>query len=461
MRLLVMLIAIIPCLVARQDYFFPYGTEAGDSRLTQGNDEYQEVSLPDGDSFRFFGDNYNKIYINTNGLITFDKPWPTPQTSQFLNSLPLYPDLDGDLVDDNITFAAPFWADVDTSSGRGVIYYGSTNSSSTFRRAANIVKGNFPRYSEYTPHCVIVVTWEDVSFYGHNSASEDPRNTFQTVLITDSIDSFVFFFYDKIEWTAGTTLFGNPETGIPEKDLHQAIVGFNKGDGYESFKAGIPEQREDLPLVSNINKPGSYAFQVSGEVIAQAGCSTEAETFVTYPSVGSILGGEKINLYGPCWDGSNTNETVCQFWNNDVKPSVLLQTVRGYVVDSVTAYCIPGPFPMIGEVTINVSLDGEFTDTKYGVYRVETDCGALPDVQHGSINLTMNEDKNTVALVTCDNGYALHGPGNYVCENNTWSAGQSECKEIDEENEAAITGVFGGNMIILLAITIVTLLVLQ
>ncbi|KAJ8035373.1 hypothetical protein HOLleu_22576 [Holothuria leucospilota] len=369
LRALVLLVAIIPCLAEGQDHFFPYGVEAGDSSLTPGNDEYQEVALQHGITFPFYGDDYINLYINANGLITFGKAWPTPQTGHFVNTLPLHPDLNADHIYENIICAAPFWADVDNSNGRGTIFYRSSQSSSDLGRAASTVRNNFPSFTEYTADRVIVATWELVSFYDHESTSTDPRNTFQAVLITDSVDSFVFFFYDKIEWTAGTTLFGNPETGIPDKDIHQAIVGFNKGDGYDAFEAGIPTERTDLPLVSNINQPGSYAFQVNQEEVAPAGCSNEVATFVTYPPFGSILGGEKINLYGPCWDGSNEHQMVCQFWNKAVDPPALLQTVNGSVEDQNTAYCIPEPFFLVGEVTIRVYFDGINLE-KSGVYRI-------------------------------------------------------------------------------------------
>jgi Nidogen-like len=39
-------------------------------------------------------------------------------------------------------------------------------------------------------------------------------NTFQTVLVTDNVLSFVIFIYVKLTWTTGTTGGGSPLTGL-------------------------------------------------------------------------------------------------------------------------------------------------------------------------------------------------------------------------------------------------------
>lgn len=39
-------------------------------------------------------------------------------------------------------------------------------------------------------------------------------NTFQAVLVTDNIASFVILNYDKLTWTTGITSGGDPLTGL-------------------------------------------------------------------------------------------------------------------------------------------------------------------------------------------------------------------------------------------------------
>ncbi|PIK35674.1 putative sushi domain-containing protein 2, partial [Apostichopus japonicus] len=348
--------------------FFSHGTDQGDRSLPQGNDESLEIEFPEDVLFPYYGATYSNLYIQTNGLISFNQGWPKPQTKNFLNTFPLNPDLDGDSTDEEAILIAPFWADVDTSNQRGAVHYRQTQGSEEIAHSSNIVRRNFPSFPEFMATWVFIVTWEDVSFYDHDTGSQtDPRNTFQAVLITDGKESFVFFFYDQIVWTSGTSLSGNEVTGLTDTSVHQAIIGFNRGNGYDSFIEGFPQNRLNLPQVSNINEPGSYAYQINKETIVAAGCSQGVANFVTFPAFGSILGGQKVFLYGPCWDGSNT--LTCQFWTmNDQLEH--LQTVNGTIEDQNTAYCVPNPFFRVGEVEIRVSVDGGNSFTQSGGYRI-------------------------------------------------------------------------------------------
>ena len=72
-------------------------------------------------------------------------------------------------------------------------------------------------------------------------------NTFQVVLATDAIKTFLLFLYDEINWASNET-----------------VIGFTTG---ENMQFGLPEfmSAEDilnLPKTSNVGKPGVYAFRV-------------------------------------------------------------------------------------------------------------------------------------------------------------------------------------------------------
>ena len=58
-------LSLVECQLAREG-FVPYGTDAGDTRLT-GDDEH---SPPIDFTFRFYGTQYNQIYVSTQYFLT-------------------------------------------------------------------------------------------------------------------------------------------------------------------------------------------------------------------------------------------------------------------------------------------------------------------------------------------------------------------------------------------------------
>lgn len=65
---------------------------------------------------------------------------------------------------------APFLADLDTSNGRGTIYYRQTESPTILNRVAMEVHRGFPD-ARFTPTHAVVVTWENVGAYEEGSRS--------------------------------------------------------------------------------------------------------------------------------------------------------------------------------------------------------------------------------------------------------------------------------------------------
>lgn len=77
-----------------------------------------------------------------------------------------------------------------------------------------------------------------------------------------------------------------------------------------------------------------------------------------------MFGGEKVYLNGPCW-GINQG-LKCKFLYNGNE----LHISNGTQVDRQTAYCIPEPFFMVGEIDLEVSVDDGINWMYTGVYRV-------------------------------------------------------------------------------------------
>lgn len=140
-------------------------------------------------SFNFFGDSYNKVYVNNNGNISFGTSYSSYSSTGFPSTH---------------TMIAPFWADVDTrGTGSGVVYY---------KAEANR----------------LTVIWYQVGYYARKV---DKRNTFQLIISDGSdpsigIGNNLAFYYGDMEWTTGSASGGtNGFGGVP------ATVGVNKGSG--------------------------------------------------------------------------------------------------------------------------------------------------------------------------------------------------------------------------------------
>ena len=150
-------------------------------------------------TFNYYGVNYDSLYINNNGNVSFSNP--------YYNFTPYgFPDSTFNMI-------AAFWGDVDTrdsSTLSGLVYY------------------------KITP-TALIVKWEHVGYYTYHN---DKLNTFQLIL-TDGTDPLlpagdnVGFCYGDMQWTTG-----DASSGIAGFGGSAATVGVNKGDGVNYFQVG-------------------------------------------------------------------------------------------------------------------------------------------------------------------------------------------------------------------------------
>ena len=84
-------------------------------------------------------------------------------------------------------------------------------------------------------------------------------NTFQCVLATSELESFVMFLYVDLQWTTGDFSGGLAGLGGTE-----ALAGFNAGDQINSYI--IPGSRTpsiiNITTTSNVGIPGTWIFKV-------------------------------------------------------------------------------------------------------------------------------------------------------------------------------------------------------
>ena len=77
-------------------------------------------------------------------------------------------------------------------------------------------------------------------------------NTFQCVLATSELESFVMFLYVDLQWTIG------------DYSSVEALAGFNSGDQINSYT--LPGSRTadiiNIAKTSNVGIPGTWIFKV-------------------------------------------------------------------------------------------------------------------------------------------------------------------------------------------------------
>jgi hypothetical protein len=201
-----------------------FGGAAGFGQLSQGpNDDLSSNRLDLPFAINFYGNTFDKFFINNNGNLTFRSPLGQFTPSPF----PIT----------NQPMIASYWGDVDTR-GTGAVYVATPNPST------------------------VVVTWDRVGYF---SSGTDKLNTFQTVLReradTGAGDFDIEFRYGQLEWTTGGASGGiNGLGGVP------AQAGFDAGDGVNFFT--LPGSRTsavlDLANTSNVSpaNPGLWSFAI-------------------------------------------------------------------------------------------------------------------------------------------------------------------------------------------------------
>ncbi|XP_059814006.1 nidogen-2 isoform X2 [Hypanus sabinus] len=250
----------ILCLVSaiqRKD-LFPFGSHAGDLTLQEGDDETSAV-IRLKSPLVFYDTHFNNLYVGTNGIISLQD---LPRETQY--------------VDDGFPFdfpvIAPYLSDIDTSRGRGRIYYREDDSSDTLDRAGQEIRKAFPR-SSVTPTNTFIATWENVAPYEEvtrSTPSSNRFNTFQAVLAFDESNSYAIFLYPE----DGLHFFGTrPKESYNVQIELPARVGFSRGESEytqwrrESSYYSITTNEQSVKNLyqkGNSGTRGVWAFHIGG-----------------------------------------------------------------------------------------------------------------------------------------------------------------------------------------------------
>ncbi len=143
-----------------------------DSSILDRNDDGSTPRTGLGFEVNFFGVNYDSIYVNNNGNVTFDSSLSTYVPFSLLGA--------------SRAIVAGFFGDVDTRpSGSGIVTYGP---------------------GTYNSHNAFAATWNEVGYFSHG---DDKLNTFQVVFVDRSDiaegDFDIYLRYDQIQWDTAST----------------------------------------------------------------------------------------------------------------------------------------------------------------------------------------------------------------------------------------------------------------
>ncbi|MED6239217.1 hypothetical protein ATANTOWER_003507, partial [Ataeniobius toweri] len=145
----------------RRTDLFPYGISQGDLILPEGDDETSRaLTLPR--PLYFFDSSFSQLYVATNGIISSQD---LPMEKQYVD----------DGLPTDFPVVAPFLADIDTSGGRGHIYYRVTETPSVLNRFTKEVHRGFPD-AKFTPTHAVVATWENVAAYEEQARATGASN---------------------------------------------------------------------------------------------------------------------------------------------------------------------------------------------------------------------------------------------------------------------------------------------
>ncbi|XP_065257208.1 nidogen-1 [Emys orbicularis] len=236
----------------RGGLLFPFGAERGDAELELGDDVSSlplELSTP----LRFYGSSVGSLYVATNGIIAVNEP---SKEEEYLGQFPL-----------SFGAIAPFLADLDTTDGRGKVFYREDSSPDVLQLAADHIQRGFPE-TIFDPSSVVIVTWTFVAPYhvpGEVPTLEGKRNTFQAVLASSDSSSYAVFLYPEDGLQFYSAHSKNAEEKIP------ATVGFSQAatnyylwikPGSYNTVANDEESIRNLHESSNSGRKGIWVFEI-------------------------------------------------------------------------------------------------------------------------------------------------------------------------------------------------------
>jgi hypothetical protein len=112
------------------------------------NDDESLGPIQISTSFLFFNNTFESVYVNTNGILSFNRPISQYEPGPF----PI-----NDLVG-----LAPLWCDVDTRKG-GYVYYREILNEQQLNLIGSEIRLAFSNFVNFRPTWAYVITWFEVA----------------------------------------------------------------------------------------------------------------------------------------------------------------------------------------------------------------------------------------------------------------------------------------------------------
>ncbi|KAM8878100.1 nidogen-1-like [Spinachia spinachia] len=231
---------------------FAFGAEAGDQQLPPGSDSTAE--LPLRGSLFFFHKAFDRVYINTNGLVSFDG---LPKEQEYLGKMPV-----------GFGIIAALLGDLEDSDGQGKVHFRWDSSPEVLSRTAEYVSRAFPRDEGVEPTAALVVTWENMAARGATERGDrlgTKRNTFQLVVASMESSSCAILLYPRSGLQFVSTLVGG-ENKLLEAGFNQGLVAGwfwkNSQGTYFRTTTDVETSVRDLAEKTNSGRDGVWVYEI-------------------------------------------------------------------------------------------------------------------------------------------------------------------------------------------------------
>ncbi|XP_076359572.1 sushi domain containing 2 mesh [Tachypleus tridentatus] len=342
--------------ILRKQLMYPYDTL--DFKDITAGKSYIDIGL----KFRlpYFGFAYHYIMIHKDGYAAFNTG---PRTLNFPIKFPLQ--ITDTHREKDPSLIAPWLSlqDIATEAGddaglyfREINIEQENNGTLKERIIRDFKEGMIGASDFYPKHCVIV-TWKNMTWQGYTAAQANKlkTNTYQMVIATDEVKTYVMFNYEKLEWITHT----DKNEGTKGDGGVYSYVGFNAGNTTRTFE--FRPFSQDPRIATLVNEGygnglnGRYFFQVDEEIWPGACVNRELDPnwkervrLTFFPRYGNMLGGTLVNVTGPCLKPNSV--ITCKF---DITE------VEGVYQSPNHATCISPVVMFHGYVDLAVQTDGK------------------------------------------------------------------------------------------------------
>ncbi|VDL71107.1 unnamed protein product [Nippostrongylus brasiliensis] len=256
---------------------FEFGKDAEDNEVPQALDVGKKVQLTN--PLKFYGEDYNTLYVLSNGAIGFEANARTYKAGLFPSGAKMI---------------APFWNRNDLRKG-GHVYYREVTKGRVLERGQSEIRYQYDQSVHVKS--AVVVTWEKMQpLEGTTALPEENTNTFQAALFITDNGTFANFIYSNIGWTQGAEVVAgasasaiNPAVvDLPSRVccVHMLIkaavaeAGFNRGDNTEHYALPTSGTGNIMYLeeYGNTGIPGEWMFELGQKRVVRCKQGIKGDT---------------------------------------------------------------------------------------------------------------------------------------------------------------------------------------